>query len=270
MNEDAPVNVRPRRILLAEDNDTSRFLVSTMLKRHGHTVEAVENGALALEAATRGDFDIILMDMQMPVMDGPQATRGIRKLAAPRGSIPIIALTADVIADHRKMYFDAGVNAIVGKPVNWAELEREIDRNVGGGVKGPAPAPQAEPIPAKPAGELVDDAALAVLAESLGNDILASMFDSFLENMGQYRDDLRAAASSGDLKKTKRVAHALKGLSAQFGAPRVAGLARFIEDQAKDMADVVPLLRDVEDTVAATSIAFIARKQSLVANSKAS
>ncbi len=269
IEESAIFNVQARRILLAEDNDTSRFLITTMLRRHGHTVEAVENGALALESATRGDFDIILMDMQMPVMDGPEATREIRKLPAPLGSIPIIALTADIIADHRKMYLDSGVNVIVGKPVSWAELEREIDRNLRGGAKAIATAPQAESVSAKPGGELVDDAALAVLADSLGNEILASMFDSFLENMGQYRTDLRAAASSGDLKKTKRVAHALKGLCAQFGAPRVAGLARFIEDQAKDMAEVVPLLGEVEDTVTATSVAFIARKQSLTPNSKA-
>jgi CheY-like chemotaxis protein/HPt (histidine-containing phosphotransfer) domain-containing protein len=264
-----PISVVPRRILVAEDNDTSRFLISTMLQRHGHAVFAVENGARALEEATQRDFDIILMDMQMPVMDGPEATREVRKLAGSRGAIPIIALTADVIADHRKIYLDSGVNAVVGKPVNWAELEREIDRHLRGGAKTAGAAPLAEASPTKSVAELLDESALAVLADSLGNDILASMFDSFIENMGQYRIDLRAAASSGDLKKTKRVAHALKGLCAQFGAPRVAGLARYIEDQAKDVADVVPLLGEVEDTVDATSVAFVARKQSLVANSKA-
>jgi PAS domain S-box-containing protein len=270
MEESAALNIQPRRILLAEDNETSRFLITTMLQRHGHTVDAVENGARALDAATRGAFDIILMDMQMPVMDGPEATRAIRKLPAPQGSIPIIALTADVIADHRKMYLDSGVNVIVGKPVNWVELEREIDRNVCGGVKQIVTTPQAEPVSAKLGGDLVDDDALAVLADSLGNDILASMFDSFLENMGKYRTDLQVAASSGDLKKTKRVAHALKGLCAQFGAPRVAGLARFIEDRASDLAEVLPLLSELEDTVSATSVAFIARKQTLISKSKAS
>jgi response regulator RpfG family c-di-GMP phosphodiesterase len=209
------------------------------------------------------------MDMQMPVMDGPEATRAIRKLPASRGAIPIIALTADVIADHRKMYFDSGVDVIVGKPVNWAELEREIDRTLRAGAKQSATAPQAAPVAAAPGGDLVDDAALKVLADSLGNDILASMFDSFLENMGQYRTDLKAAASSGDLKKTKRVAHALKGLCAQFGAPRVAGLARFVEDHASDLAEVLPLLGEVDDMVAATSVAFAARKQVLISQSKA-
>lgn len=262
-------DVQPRRILLAEDNDTSRFLITTMLRRHGHTVEAVENGARALDMATRGGFDVILMDMQMPVMDGPEATRAIRKLPAPRGLVPIIALTADVIADHRKTYLESGVNVIVGKPVSWAELEREIDRSSRGGGAASAAAPQTQPEPSTPAGALVDDEALAVLADSLGNDVLASMFDSFLQNMGQYRDDLRAAATSGDLKKAKRVAHALKGLCAQFGALRVAGLARFIEDHAKDVAEVVPLLGEVEDTVAATNLAYAARKHALISNAHA-
>ena len=107
--ENAPLQVVPRRILLAEDNETSRFLIATMLRRRGHSVEAVTDGLKACEAVMTGPFDIVLMDMQMPVMDGPEATREIRKLSGPRGSIPIIALTADVIADHRKIYLQAGV-----------------------------------------------------------------------------------------------------------------------------------------------------------------
>ncbi|MBY0509585.1 MAG: PAS domain S-box protein, partial [Rhodospirillaceae bacterium] len=118
------------RILLAEDNETSRFLVTTMLTRMGHTVDAVADGAQAVAAAAAKDYDLVLMDMQMPVMDGPEATSQIRKSASANARIPIIALTADVIADYRSTYFAAGVNAIVGKPVNWSELSVEIEHQL--------------------------------------------------------------------------------------------------------------------------------------------
>jgi len=258
----------PRRILLAEDNDTSRYLITTMLKRHGHDVDAVENGALALEAVTKKAYDIVLMDMQMPVMDGPEATCEIRKLAAPVGTIPIIALTADLVADHRRSYLRSGVNVVVGKPVNWLELEQEMDRQLrSAGQRTEAPKAThlraASPVVAGDDADIVDDAALTALANDLGNEILATMLDSFTVNMLQYREDLRTAATSGDLKRAKRVAHALKGLCAQFGAPRASSLAKFIEDQAKEMADVLPLLSDVDAAIAATETAFAARRQAL-------
>jgi signal transduction histidine kinase/ActR/RegA family two-component response regulator len=121
----------PRRILLAEDNDTNRMLITAMLEKHGHTVEAVENGKMALDAARDKSYDIILMDMQMPVMDGPTAMRSIRE--AERDGlkrIPIIALTADVIAENGKNYLAAGADAIVAKPVNWPVLYAEIDKQL--------------------------------------------------------------------------------------------------------------------------------------------
>ncbi len=260
--ENANTAVAPRRILIAEDNDTSRYLVTNMLKRHGHSVEAVENGALALDAVKRGGFDIVLMDMQMPVMDGLEATRKIRQLSPPLGIIPIIALTADVISEHRRMYVESGVNAVVGKPVNWLELESEIARNLRGGPGRAANASASEAAKPEPtAFDSIDEAALSILEESLGRDILAPMIGSFMENMRHYGDELGAAASANDLQKAKRVAHALKGLCAQFGAPRVSELARQIEYQAKAAAEIRSLLPDIEIAIAETSAAFTARQQ---------
>jgi PAS domain S-box-containing protein len=270
LDESVNLAIKSRRILVAEDNDTSRYLITTMLKRHGHSVEAVENGALALEAVKRGGFDIVLMDMQMPVMDGPEATRGIRKLPLPLGAIPVIALTADVISDHRRMYIESGVNAVVGKPVNWAELESEIDRHLrGASAKSAAFPAVGRDAPESPTLDVIDEAALSILEDSLGRDILAPMIDSFLENMRHYGDELRAAVSADDLKKAKRVAHALKGLCAQFGAPKVSELARQIEYQAKAAAEIRPLVPQVEIAIAGTSAAFNARQQRLTPQVKA-
>ncbi len=269
-DESAHAAVAPRRILIAEDNETSRYLITTMLKRHGHSVEAVENGALALDAVKRGRFDVVLMDMQMPVMDGPEATRNIRQLPPPLGTLPIIALTADVIPEHRRMYIEAGVDAVVGKPVDWVELESEIVGNLRGERAGRPAAPVADiaAFASAPDG-LVDEAALSILEKSLGRDILAPMIGSFMENMRHYGNELRAATSAGDLKKVKHVAHALKGLCAQFGAPRVSELARQIECQAGEAGDAGRLVPQIEIAITETSAAFAARQQALTPHVKA-
>ena len=235
-----------------------------MLRRRGHSVEAVTDGLKACEAVMTGPFDIVLMDMQMPVMDGPEATREIRKLSGPRGSIPIIALTADVIADHRKIYLQAGVNAVVGKPVNWVELEHEIGRQLTGGAALGEKIQLPEPASAPRGGELVDDAALAALGDALGNDILATMLASCAANISQYAHDLHVAVAAGDFEKSQRAAHALKGLCAQFGAPRVAALARFVENHLRSLDEILPLMPEIEETVAATTVAFTARRLALI------
>ena len=113
----------PLRVLVAEDNDTTRFLVTAMLEKFGHKVTAVENGLLALDAAKREKFDVALIDMQMPVMDGPEAIQSIRAHERSDGSrLPVIALTADVLAENQQKYLTAGADVVAGKPIDWAAL----------------------------------------------------------------------------------------------------------------------------------------------------
>tara|TARA_R110000868_G_scaffold113557_4_gene304667 strand:- start:2733 stop:4451 length:1719 start_codon:yes stop_codon:yes gene_type:complete len=113
-------------ILVAEDNEATRFLLEAMLTRKGHKVHMVENGILAVQAVENGSFDIVLMDMQMPEMDGVGATQEIRKMQDSRSSIPIIALTADVIKEHEEQYLKSGLTALVSKPVNWDVLDKAL------------------------------------------------------------------------------------------------------------------------------------------------
>lgn len=126
-----------------------------------------------------------------------------------------------------------------------------------------AAASKTEPASASPDAGLIDEAALALLAESLREDVLALMLDIFIRNVVQYGADIHAAAASGDLKGTKQIAHALKGVCAQFGAPRLAGLAEFVEDRAEDMAEVLLVFREVEDVIAATAAAITVCKHAL-------
>lgn len=113
-------------ILLAEDNEVSRVLVVAMLEYMGYTVTAVENGAEALAMVEREEYSLVLMDMQMPEMDGPTATRNIRALSGPRSRVPVIGMSADAVAEHRSEHMSAGLDAYLTKPIVWAKLESAI------------------------------------------------------------------------------------------------------------------------------------------------
>ncbi len=258
----SPTAVTPRKILVAEDNETSRYLIQTMLRRLGHTVDVAVNGAEAVAAARAKTYDIVLMDMQMPVLDGTDATRAIRAFQAEAAHVPVIALTADVIAGHRSEYLAAGVNVIVSKPVNWSELTDEIERQLGG---KPATAPVVNALPAGlkaewAAASALDENALRMLVDVLGEDTLEPMLGTFSENMAKYLSELDTHVRGSDLKQAKRTAHALKGLCAQFGAQRASMLAKRIEMEAKCLKDVETLLPEVAAAIAATEEALVARR----------
>ncbi len=119
------------RILLAEDNHVNQLVVYTMLSRDGHTVDIAENGEEVLALVQASSYDLILMDVQMPVMDGPTASRRIRAMSGPVADIPIIAVTANAMASQRDAYFAAGMNDHVAKPIEPVELFAAIARVVG-------------------------------------------------------------------------------------------------------------------------------------------
>jgi CheY-like chemotaxis protein len=125
------------RILVVEDNATNRMIATKMLENLGASVETATDGYLGVEAAARGGFDLILMDVQMPGIDGPEAARRIRALGGAVARTPIIALTANVLSHQRQIYLEAGMDAVVGKPISPAALIMEIAR-----LSGP---PQAVP-----------------------------------------------------------------------------------------------------------------------------
>jgi PAS domain S-box-containing protein len=119
------------RILIVEDNPTNRLIASRMLESLGASVETANDGAEGVEAASRAPFDLILMDVQMPVMDGVTATRAIRRLPAPAGEIPIVAMTANVFTHQQEGYREAGMTGAVSKPLSPARLLAEINRIAG-------------------------------------------------------------------------------------------------------------------------------------------
>ena len=114
------------RILLAEDNAINALLTRTLLEADGHSVDTVEDGALAVEAMKTSKYDLIFMDMRMPNMDGLEATRKIRALPNVGGVLPIIALTANAFDDDRNACFDSGMNDFMTKPVSAEELSEKV------------------------------------------------------------------------------------------------------------------------------------------------
>jgi CheY-like chemotaxis protein len=114
---------RSLRILVAEDHPVNRKYLSVLLQRLGHEATFCDNGKLALNALIQGDYELVLMDIHMPVMDGLTATRAIRALPWPYSQVPIIALTADVLQEARDHAKAAGVNAFIAKPVKQEDLE---------------------------------------------------------------------------------------------------------------------------------------------------
>jgi len=118
---------RSARVLVADDVATNRRLIEAILSHLGHGGAFVENGRQAVEAVRRERFDVILMDMQMPEMDGIEATRAIRALSGVAGRTPIIALTADAVIDRRDQFEAAGIDGILLKPIHWNELQSAID-----------------------------------------------------------------------------------------------------------------------------------------------
>ncbi|HEY1751036.1 MAG TPA: response regulator, partial [Caulobacteraceae bacterium] len=116
------------RVLVVEDNPTNRMVATHMLSQLGAEVATAENGAEGVEAMRRGDYDLIFMDIQMPVMDGVEATRRIRALPAPKGQVPIVATTANVMPEQVATYRESGINGVVAKPISPAALITEVAR----------------------------------------------------------------------------------------------------------------------------------------------
>lgn|GEM_PF-5163090 len=128
---DGPESIHSKKalkILVAEDNTVNQLILKKFLLKEGHTVDIVDNGQKAVDRSKSGAYNLILMDVRMPEMDGPEATQVIRRMAGEIADIPIIAVTADAMLEHLELYRRAGMNGFVSKPINRAQLFRVIDQ----------------------------------------------------------------------------------------------------------------------------------------------
>ncbi len=162
--------IGPRRILVAEDNHVNQMLVTALLGKVGHHVEVVANGLEAVLAVQTVPYDLVLMDVQMPEMDGPTATKEIRRLPGKVRDIPIIAVTANAMVGHREEYLAAGMNDYISKPIEPKALFEAIARVCGHGEPAPGARDLMDIVPDGGSNEELDDAATDAL-QSLLEDL---------------------------------------------------------------------------------------------------
>jgi PAS domain S-box-containing protein len=220
------------KILLAEDNAVNRRLAIALLQKRGHHIAATENGQQALDALERENFDLVLMDVQMPVLDGLDAIRAIRAKEQSSGShLPIIALTAHAMKGDRERCLASGADDYVTKPIRTPDLLAAIDRATSNNT---SPANTASPVAAPhPAAPPVLDSAAALDRVEGDRELLENLMGMFADECSQNIAEIRKSLEARDMKLLERLAHTLKGASASLAAGRVADAAFALEKQAR-------------------------------------
>jgi PAS domain S-box-containing protein len=253
----AKVDQRPRgpslRILLAEDSLVNQQLAVALLQSEGHTVSVANNGCEAVAAAEAGGFDLVLMDLQMPEMDGLEATAMIRAGERQKGGhLPIIAMTAHALKGDRERCLAAGMDGYTSKPIDAEELFAAIESHVARSptasdpedhVRCPAAPPAAGSSPAEP----IVDWATARKAVRGDARLLQTIVETALNEIPQLLAEIRRAAAAGDCRALRLAAHTLKGSIRYFGAQAVLEPALRLEvmgqnGHLEDAAEVLPVL----------------------------
>jgi CheY-like chemotaxis protein len=225
--------VSPLDILLADDVETNRELALAILSRHGHRVTMVTNGVEAVEAYAAGRFDVVLMDVQMPEMDGLSATRAIRELEARSGQrTPVLALTAYASETDREKCLRAGMDGHITKPFRSRELFAVLREKCCNGAVAPV---------SEESTSALSDGAVPVfdrqgLLERLGGrgELIAKFIAMFRTTLETRWDGVTEAVANQDIVAIRLHAHSLKGAAANIGAERIRGISQRIEAVADD------------------------------------
>jgi signal transduction histidine kinase/DNA-binding response OmpR family regulator/HAMP domain-containing protein/HPt (histidine-containing phosphotransfer) domain-containing protein len=262
----------PLRILLAEDNAVNQRVALMTLSRLGYRADVAGNGLEVLEALARQTYDVVLMDVQMPELDGLEATRRIRAERGATAGPRIVAMTANAMQGDREMCLAAGMDDYISKPVRIEELVAALDRAAGHGPSGLSPAPEPAPAasaalaaskspnsaeaseasdaPEQVAG-VVDRSVLDSLYADLGGDnpmLVADLINLFLKDAPQLLGKLRSGVAQGVASEVYRAAHTLKSTSATLGVVPMATHCEVLEQLAHKghLADSGDLLRQLE------------------------
>jgi CheY-like chemotaxis protein/HPt (histidine-containing phosphotransfer) domain-containing protein len=211
------------RILLAEDNTINQRLAIRVLEKLGHAVTLVQNGVAAIEAWRHGSFDVVLMDLQMPLMDGLEATSRIRQEEDGKRHTPIVAMTAHAMQGDRERCLDGGMDGYVSKPIMVDELQAEIARVTSGSVRTVAAA---SPVESERRAFDLDDALRRLQGD---RELLREIAEIFQQEMEERLDDIGRAIQAADPVALSRAAHKLKGEAANFSARTVVQLAAELE-----------------------------------------
>ena len=240
---------RTEKILLAEDNPVNQKLAVTMLRKAGYSIDVVDNGEAAIKALIEGNYSVVLMDVQMPDVDGLEATQRIRAMESGKKHTPIIAMTAHALTGDRERCLEAGMDDYLTKPLDPKAVFATVDRwlthysslsETSSEEQAPAPAEPAPPAPenAAPAPALLPepdplDIASALPRFSYDEPFFYEMLGDFLIQMQERIQQLRAATQARDSAEVMRLAHNVKGIASNFSAEPLTTYARETEALAK-------------------------------------
>ncbi|HLO77838.1 MAG TPA: ATP-binding protein [Magnetospirillum sp.] len=238
--EAAPATARPAAapapdlpalvVLLAEDNVINQMVARGFLQRAGHRVVVANNGAEAVDLIRHGGrFDLVLMDMQMPEMDGLEATRAIRALPGEAARLPIVALTANAMRADEERCLAAGMNDFVAKPLDPDRLLAAMARvlaGAGAGSGGNDHAPLSDTV--------VDDSELSAIELHVGHEQAGEIVRLFLAVAAENCARMGDLAGAGDLEAIRQLAHDLKGMAGYVGASSLQAQASAIEEASRD------------------------------------
>jgi CheY-like chemotaxis protein len=230
---DAPVALptacAPLRILLAEDNPANQKLANYILQDRGHTVEIAGDGQEAVVLSEQNRYDLILMDVQMPGMNGLEATAAIRKREDSKVRVPIIAMTAHAMKGDRDRCLAAGMDGYLSKPVNALEMIRLVESLASGAVPAEQLARATSNPVESPATVLVFNLEVAITRCCDSQDVLREMIQCFFNDVDCLLPEMRVAAEQGDLQKVGRLGHRMKGTVVYLAAESATQAALRVE-----------------------------------------
>jgi signal transduction histidine kinase/CheY-like chemotaxis protein len=213
-------------ILLAEDSPDNQRLISMHIRRTGAEVSVAENGKVAVELACNNDFDLILMDMQMPIMNGLEATQCLREQGC---TTPIVALTANAMKSDRDKYIEAGAVDYLTKPLDLDHFYDVIT-----GYLKPKNTPAAEsPAPASPVSSENSKRATGLFSDFAEDEEFQELLQEFVNMLPEIMGEMMLAAESEDWETLQAVSHRLKGSGGSYGFPEITELAKKINDDVK-------------------------------------
>jgi PAS domain S-box-containing protein len=224
-------------VLIAEDNEINRVVAKAMLAKQGRRTEIAHNGREAVEMALSGNYGAILMDCQMPELDGYQAARTIRASEGER-HIPIIAMTAHSMPGDRERCLAAGMDDYLSKPVDPVQLHTVLERWL---PESPSRPPGPEPIRARYGHEVAEEqipaldvGMIASLRETLTEEMRERLLETFETSLPTCLEEIEAAVERDDRAELRRVAHLLKGSAATLGAARLRHACQALERRGRD------------------------------------
>ena len=248
---------RPLQILLAEDNRINQQFAVQLLKKAGHAVTVAENGHQAVDQVRDHDFDVVLMDIQMPGLDGVEATRQIRALPAPKNAICIVAMTAHAMAGARQQYLSAGMNDYISKPVKSEDLLAMLGRIAEGVTKTAPQSPKPEKFSA-PAALMLDNEKLKTLQDIMPGAALPDFLRGTLREIDAALAKIHEAHETSDCETVARQAHMIVSSAGNAGAAQLSALARDVEHACRsgDLVSCGKMIAGLDGAVAAASVAI--------------